>query len=269
MGNQNVYDIGTVRIGLPDRQTAQVEHLFDFPDVPALPETLLLLELEMGERYVDLRDISELMLGDLGASLQILRLAGREYGTDEGRPVRIEDCISDLGLRACLKAASRQTVTRQSRQRAIFETWAHSREIAKYCRSLADEMSMPISPEEAYLTGLFHELGSLPAVLGWPQTRLNSSDPAIAGLLMAQQWSLPVCVADYFRELLSPEYLTHWSGIVRMAHQLVGGACDDFDVREDRTLAIGYNSHGLRIALPAMMSRPARLCSDEEAPPAA
>ena len=50
------------------------------PAVPVMPETLLLLDLVAQEPTVDLRGMSQLVLDDMGATLQILRLAGREYG---------------------------------------------------------------------------------------------------------------------------------------------------------------------------------------------
>jgi HD-like signal output (HDOD) protein len=110
------------------------------PEIPVLPETLMRLELEIHERSVDLRAISDAVLSDLGATLQILHLAGREYGHSEGRPTRIEDCIADLGLRACMGAVSAQTVIHPHRHKDINAIWAHSSEIARYAKLKAEEM---------------------------------------------------------------------------------------------------------------------------------
>jgi len=74
------------------------------PAIPIMQETLLLLDLAVQESSVDLREISQLVLDDLGATLQILRLAGREYANSHDRPLRIEDCISALGVNACMQA---------------------------------------------------------------------------------------------------------------------------------------------------------------------
>jgi HDOD domain len=189
----------------------------DLPDIPVLPETLLRLHLETQELSVDLRAISLLVLGDLGAALQIFRLAGREYGNVEDRPTRIEDCISALGLDACLEAVSAQTQPRHYLQDAIAETWAHAREIAQYSKLVAEEMP-EVSPEEAYLVGLLHGIGSLPTLLGRFEGQAGVSDLEMAGLKLAKQWCLPQCIVQFFSERCTTGCTTAWQEIVRRAH---------------------------------------------------
>lgn len=217
MLNTSAFEIRATRSLVTERQIFQPELVDDLPDVPALPETLLLLELRTHEYSVDLREVSQLVLGDLGATIQVLRLAHHEYGGAEGSPVRIEDCISDLGLQACLTAAASSTVIGDVRHRAIFDTWAHSREIAQYCRLVAEEISGDIHPDEAYLVGLFHTLGQLPAVLDWNWNG-NLKDWTFTGLRLAERWSLPRCVREFFLELRQSPFETPWQEIVRTAH---------------------------------------------------
>ena len=203
---------------LVERQPLQVEfsrNLRDLPDIPVLTQTLLILELLIQEPCVDLREVSRVVLGDVGATLQILRLAGREYGDAEGRPTRIEDCISDIGLQACLKAVSAQTIANDGRRTAIGEFWAHCREIAEYSKIVAAEMP-GINPDEAYLTGLLHAIGLLPGLLGWREAGV--ADGTLAGLRIAKRWSLPHFVMEFFNEMHLTGYATRWSGIVQKAH---------------------------------------------------
>lgn len=203
---------------IAERQPLQLECAPELPDVPVLRETLLLLELEVQELSVDLRNVSFLVLGDPGATLQILRRAGDEYGNAEGRPTRIEDCISDLGIRTCLEAVSAHTVAGNNRHTAIAETWAHSREIAHYSKLVAEE-SAEVNPEDAYLVGLLHTTGLLPAMLGWDWRESRITDSTAVGFSIANKWSLPRCVIDFFCEMHLAGYATRWSGIVREAHQ--------------------------------------------------
>ncbi len=175
------------------------------------------MELQLQESPVDLRGFSETVIGDLGATIQILRLAGREYGTDEGRPLRIEDCISDLGLRACLGAATSGTLVRGVRQRADVEVWTHSREVAKHFRLLAEEMPGSINPDQAYLAGLLHAIGALPAILQW-QCGDTAGGRTHFALQLAERWRFPGFVKDFFCELLIPGYHPHWSRIYATAH---------------------------------------------------
>jgi hypothetical protein len=219
--NETPLNIRARRDSLVERQPLQVVGNHDLPDIPVMPETLLMLDLMVQETCVDLRQMSLLILADVGATLQILRMAGREYGTTEDRPTRIADCISDLGLRACLKAVSTQTISRHRCHNEIAAFWNHSRVVADLSRSVAQEM-LETDPEEAYLVGLLHGMGSLPALLGWRESSI--ADPALAGVRLAKRWWLPRCVTELFTEMQLPGRATGWSGIVQKAH-----------LREDRS----------------------------------
>jgi hypothetical protein len=198
-------------------QPTQVASVPD-PALPIMQETLLLLDLAVQEPSIDLREMSQLVLDDLGATLQILRLAGREFGNSNDRPLRIEDCISGLGVDACMQTVSEERAARQGRQGAIAEMWAHCREIAQHCKEVANELP-DINPDQAYLVGLLHLIGSLPSVLGWDDTRRDAAGEALSGLQMAKQWSLPHFVQQFFSEIQSTGCNSEWSEIERLAHQ--------------------------------------------------
>lgn len=200
--------------------------------VPVLQETLLLMELETQELCADLRTLSELVLSDLGATLQVLRLTGREYGDSAGRPTRVEDCIADLGVQACVEAMSAQLIPREERSRVIAELWSHSREIARHSRQIAQQ-GADMDPNQAYLVGLCHSIGSLPSVLGWSGYRSRSSDSMLIGLELAREWSLPECVMDYFSEGQRRGGPSRWHEMVEAAHQCAGYSSGKRSFRED------------------------------------
>ena len=127
-----IYEFPAPRTPLATDPFSEYESCASLPAVPVLPETLLAMELQLQQRSVDLHEVSQTVLGDLGATLAILRLAGQEHGSSEGRPARIEDCISGLGLKACLEAVASAASARGARQRAVQDLWAHSREIAHH-----------------------------------------------------------------------------------------------------------------------------------------
>jgi hypothetical protein len=204
---------------LTDRKSAGFESVQDFPDLPVLPETLLFLDLMLQEPCINLREMAQLVLSDLGATLQILRLAGREYGSEEGRPIRIEDCIADLGLQECLEVVARKTLPRDDSAHEIAELWAHAREIAHQARLIAEE-TVDVNPNEAYLAGLLHVIGLLPPLLGWRKT--GAEDGLLVGLILSKRWCLPQCVSEFFREMQPTGYASRIPGIVHKAHQLVG-----------------------------------------------
>lgn len=214
--NRKLFDIGPARDRSTQESTTK-ETLRSLPDVPVLSETLLLMELMVRQRCVDLAQVSELILTDLGATLQVLRLAGRECSFPPNFPYRIEDCISDLGLDACLEAMSQHIVTRSTRHSALVASWAHAREISSYCGSVARQMFGDLSPEDACLVGLCHDLGTLPAALGWNFTL--PTDKNRAGFKIADAWRLPSCVLQYFSSFMTPEVSNRWSELVDRAHE--------------------------------------------------
>jgi hypothetical protein len=217
--NTSVFEFPTGRGVLAACETLPFELQDDFPAVPALPETLLALELQLQERSVDLQQVSEVILGDLGAAIQVLRLAGQEYGDSEDRPLRIEDCISDLGLQACLEAAASGVLARGFRHHGVFEIWSHSREIAQYCRLLAEEMPGVLTPHEAGLAGLLHEMDALPAALGWNRSEFTAGRNFSASAL-ATKWSFPGFLKHFFSEIEMPRRNSHWQRMLAAAHHL-------------------------------------------------
>ncbi len=190
-------------------------------DVAVMKETLLLVELETHGFCVDLRVLSKIILSDLGATLQVLRLAGREYGNAVDRPARVEDCIADLGIQACIEAMSPRLIACDRRSRVVPELWKHSREIAKHSMHLA-EQTLEIDPDQAYLVGLCHSIGSLPGVMGMSGKRRQKVSQARVGLELAREWSLPCCVLRYFSDVESRENRFGWAGIVKAAHRRAG-----------------------------------------------
>ena len=103
-----------VEIGVGRRSCGRVQMcpFAALPDVPVMPGTLLLLDLGAQEERVDLHEMTRVVLSDPGATIQILRMVGRDRSFGEERPSRVEDCISVLGVQACLEAVSRRTVSR-------------------------------------------------------------------------------------------------------------------------------------------------------------
>ena len=191
----------------------------DLPAVPVLPETLLLLELEAQESAVDLRRFSQIILRDLGATIQILRLAGKNWGRSEV-PLRIEDCISDLGVQACLAAMTVRDASARRCQDLYANLWAHSVEVARYAVLISEEMH-EVNPDQAYLVGLLHAIGSLPQALGWDDVFSAAENPLMTAFDLANHWGFPGFVQESFHALHPADRTIPWQEIIRAAHQLV------------------------------------------------
>ena len=208
--------VGGKRNAMPPL-TPQDSTIGDLPAVPVSAETLLRMELLLRESATDLGAFSDAVLADAGAAIQILRLAGQEYGAAAYRPVRIEDCISELGPQACLNIAAKGALFGSMPPRANSAFWAHAREAAQYFKMFAAHGAPGITPDQAYLTGLLHALGALPAVLGWEHVGLHG-DSARLALAIAEQWRLPRFVIDFFGEVLLPGHCPAWAKFITVAH---------------------------------------------------
>lgn len=221
MNRRKIVEIGSAHRVQAATRSVHHDALRNLPDLPVLPETLLQMELQIRERVVDLAEVSRLILTDLGAALQVMRLAGREYGQTGEKPTRVEDIVADLGLQACFDEIARSIPRKSAGQSAVFEAWAHSRKVAEVCSALAEEAEIDTDAVDAYLVGLFHELGILADILDWEVKHLLPIDQALAGLTMAEAWSLPSCVLEYFSDHRDRKASSRWITMVERAHAVV------------------------------------------------
>ncbi len=236
-------------------RTQQIEALLPgaaaaepFPHAPTLLATRLQLELLLGSRSssgsVDLREAAGILLNDLGATLEIFRLAGEQHSCamlcGEGvcerqtgsagsghacsHPSsiagRLEDCLASLGVDAWLEAVSTDAVERMATPGGLgglTQFWEHARAIAYSCWLLAGEHE-ETCPEEAYLAGLLHEASQLPEVLGWTPAQFGAAGtrwtpPALAKL--AAHFRLPGYLACL---LTTSGGATRWKPLLEAAH---------------------------------------------------
>jgi HD-like signal output (HDOD) protein len=177
------------------RALAPPRRFFDgVPVLPISPATLLELDLLLGLRTFDVPALSEVVLSDLGAVLQLLRTAGRRDGDAPG----VDGCIVRLGprkLRAALTPKSPAEASRANAQ--VAELWQRARLTAELARVLSRRFST-IGPADAYLAGLLHEMGRIPAILSWKVQEIEVRDIASVGPLLAREWHVP----EYLRPTL-------------------------------------------------------------------
>jgi hypothetical protein len=197
----------------------------DFLDhVPVMSATVLGLEMLLQEPCIELRIASELILSDVGATIQILRLIGKEYDLASERPSRMGDCISSLDVDAWFGAISARTFPCDRQHAATTAVWRHCRLVAQYSQLVAESLN-DVSPEDAYLVGLLHGIGDIPAALGWPNCGRGVTDP---GALAAMEGTLPLFVLGAIRNMNDSSSLSGWRFILTAAHELAG-CCADVD----------------------------------------
>jgi hypothetical protein len=204
------------RLGLPEQKELVCKNVDFLDDVPVMLATVLGLEMLLHEPCIDLGMASELILSDVGATIQILRLVGSEYEFAAEHPSRMGDCIVSLDSSTWFDAVSARTFACDREHLAITSLWNHCRLVAQYAQLVAESLE-GISPEEAYLVGLLHEIRTIPKVLGWPNGGLSDCESAA---LSAMEGSLPLFVLAAIRSMQNSSSTSPWRFILTAAHEL-------------------------------------------------
>jgi hypothetical protein len=222
-----IIEICAGRVAPPTRPAFELDFLLQPLDIPVLPETLLRMELCLGGPNVSLREISQIVLGDLGATMHVFRLAGCQQHTGSIPFSRVEDCLSYLGIRECIDGLSKRLAYRSGRRNAVIDAWAHANTIASFCSLWAEMNDDRINPSEAYFVGLFHELGTLPGLLQWDTSPWGHVDEPSVGLWLASRCALPECATEYFASMKAEGVMSGWLKVVDAAHQLANQYATD------------------------------------------
>lgn len=180
-------------------------------DVPVMSATVLGLEMLLHEPCIDLRLASELVLSDVGATLRILRLVGNEYEFATEPLCRMGDCLASLDAGTWFDAISARTLACDHEHASSL--WYHCRLVAQYAQLVAESLD-GVSPEEAYLVGLLHEIETIPKVLGWANEGLRLES------------ALPPFVLSAIRTMNDPCSSSIWKFILTAAHKLAGTETD-------------------------------------------
>jgi HD-like signal output (HDOD) protein len=186
------------------------------PDIPTMSMTRLQLDLLLQESPIDLAAVSEVVLSDVGATLQILRLVGEEFASEEERPTRMEDCIASLSLERCYQAVGACSIPQND---SMLDEWHRLRRVAQCARELAD-LTRGVSPTEAYLVGLLAEVGKLPEMLGWGNPTRTPSEQVKVGVMLAEHWNLPSYLSRAIRGQHEESFTCPWHGFLKMARQM-------------------------------------------------
>ncbi len=161
------------------------------PPVPVLPVTRIEIDLLLSQPVLDLQAIVHVILGDVGAALQVLRISAPIERIADRRTGHIEACVLQLGRTGLRRALSVLLPSGfEGRHDAAKSFWLRSRMAAEHARLLAKTRA-DISPNDAALASLLHEIGHLPQILGWRATGIDLNDAAAVGDSLAAEWGVP------------------------------------------------------------------------------
>jgi hypothetical protein len=147
------------------------------------------------------------------------------------------DCIASLDLGTWFGAMSARTFAFEGQNSAATAFWKHGRLIAQYAQLVAESLDR-ISPENAYLVGLLHEVGTIPKLLGWSDGVSGASDPVA---LSALEGSLPLFVLAAIRSVNDCCESSTWKFILNAAHELAGVRADFDESALDEIQTMGMD----------------------------
>jgi HD-like signal output (HDOD) protein len=149
---------------------------------------------------VDLQDVTDIIKGDVGLTVQLLRLAAREMAKSPGKLIGISELVVQVGVAKLFALATEtKSLTGHLRVPAKLDVcerfWTHSRITALIAEELASQCS-EVTGEQAYLAGLLCHIGNLPEILGWATAGLGPWHSRHIGYRMAKAWEFPCVLRD-------------------------------------------------------------------------
>ncbi|WP_457419621.1 HDOD domain-containing protein [Roseateles sp. P5_E7] len=216
--------------------------------IPSLPEAVNRILGELQNEEPDLRRVNQLLSGEVGLTVRILRLVNSaRYSAGGPRIGTIEAATAMLGLKATrqlVQAAAVGGAFKGVPGVDMTEFWRHSLDVAKIAQSLAEEFRL--DKGIAFTAGLLHGTGDLVLKMAMPERASlqpdfasddNRYEAQIAdlgyaypevGAAFASRWLFPESIVDAIRHQCDPQegddqtlssllYLSCWSA---RAHEL-------------------------------------------------
>ena len=183
------------------------------PPFPAMPSTLVRLQILLQNRIVDLRSVVSVLRHDPGFVAEIMRLTGSR---GKASSHSLNECLLDLGMEN-LKRAIRFIPSwagswDEKEIQTIRVRLKRSRLTAMAAETISSTLD-DIDPEQAYLAGLLHDLPGLVCFNRECPCRLPD---AMAGV---DPWNLPDYIVEAIRWHSQPTYATteHFPIVRRVA----------------------------------------------------
>lgn len=185
------------------------------PEPPCMPSAMLRLELLLKERSADLGAVCDVIRNDIGLSVGMFRLSSIE----EDLPTHIPEMVLCLGTDA-LRSWVRKRLgpSCPTSRPAMTELIRHARLVARIAEVIAPFVE-GANREEVYMGGLLHDIGTLPAILGWDEAAELGTNPTQVGLSLARAWSLPDFVIDAIQPVRDSRPITPLGQVLSAAHE--------------------------------------------------
>ena len=163
--------------------------------LPALASSLIRLELATSAPVIELRQCADIIRGDIGLVLHLLRSASHFESSD--RIISIDELVVDAGVDG-LRSLASGTTSSTHPSCEVRRLWMHSRLSAAIAEELASRV-MTVEKHEGYIAGLLFHFGEILQLLGWEQKNLPVADVRDAISDTARMWGFPNILVDVIR----------------------------------------------------------------------
>ena len=201
--------------------------------VPPLPEVASLVLKMLDDPKSSAPEITNVITREPALSGQILKTINSAYFGLKQKVTNLNQAVTLMGFRKIrqlvLNVSVFRVLSKLSRRReAMVKFWRHSAIAAALCRHLAAKIRTPLPEDQAYVTGLLHDMGK-PLFMKFDGTlydkvlalaeleqipfhqaerRLGETTHCALGAWAARKWNLPDAVINAIREHHSPAALT-------------------------------------------------------------
>ncbi len=164
---------------------------------PALPETLLRLDLMLSRRAPDLHGVSNLIRSDLSLALRVLNLIGQSGERDQSS-LELNQAIIELGRSGLgdlfLNTSRVRSGLRVDLDLREYRRFSHRARLRGLIAEEISAMQPNISSDQAFFVGMLYRLGELPTVLNWDVPSLHEREPDEIARVLVNLWDLPSAV---------------------------------------------------------------------------
>ena len=143
-------------------------------DIATLPEiTIRIIEI-VEDAKSTARDLHEVIKNDPALSVKVLKLVNSAFYGLPGQVASVDRAIILLGLSAVKNIAIAASIARLFKGRRISEQfsaadlWKHSVAVAVAAHDLAKASPHPAMPDEVFVAGLIHDIGTMVARQAFP-----------------------------------------------------------------------------------------------------
>ncbi len=165
--------------------------------IPAMADAAVLLQILLSCPAVNLNSLTEVIRGDLGLTIELLRLLSLadDASLDD---VSIPKAVVHVGVGGLSYLAGQTELLSSYRRgkaslRECEQFWGHARLTALMAEELAYKAGC--DADQAYLAGLLFHIGELPSLLGW-DWELTGADRREITEALATTWHLPSALQE-------------------------------------------------------------------------